>query len=165
MRFDIVLNNLSGLAWTTHEIKMTSDGTPWRPLVHIEDISRAIACALVAPREAIHGQIFNVGDNAANYQVRDIATIVAAAFEGCALSFGQPDADQRSYRVSFDKIRRHMPDFSCAHTAETGAAELRELFERIGMTAETFQHRAFTRLKQLKHLLGENRIDGDLYWR
>lgn len=165
MRFDIVLNNLSGLAWTTREIKMTSDGTPWRPLVHVEDICRAIACALEAPREAIHGQIFNVGDNAANYQVRDIAQIVAKVFVGCELSFGAADADQRSYRVSFDKIRRHLPDFSCAHTAETGAKQLREIFERIGMTAETFQHRAYTRLKQLQYLIGENRIDGDLFWR
>jgi nucleoside-diphosphate-sugar epimerase len=165
MRFDIVLNNLAGLAWTTREIKMTSDGTPWRPLVHIEDICRAVACALEAPREAIHGQVFNVGDNAANYQVRDIARIVAEAFEGCALSFGRPDADQRSYRVSFDKIRRHLPSFACAHTAQTGAAELRDLFERIGLTRETFLHRAFTRLKQLKHLIQENRIDADLFWR
>ena len=165
MRFDLVLNNLSGLAWTTREIKMTSDGTPWRPLVHVEDICRAVACALEASRDAIHGQIFNVGDNAANYQVRDIARIVAAAFDGCSLSFGLADADQRSYRVSFDKIRRHLPSFACAHTAETGARELRELFERVRMSREVFQHRAFTRLKQLQYLMKENRIDGDLFWR
>jgi nucleoside-diphosphate-sugar epimerase len=165
MRFDLVLNNLSGLAWTTHVIKMTSDGMPWRPLVHVKDISLAMALAVEAPREAIHGQIFNVGDNAANYQVHDIAEIVAGAFEGCALSFGSSDGDSRSYRVQFNKIRRHLPSFSCTHTAETGAHELRELFERIGMTREVFAHRAFTRLKQLQYLMSRNRIDGDLFWR
>lgn len=165
MRFDLVLNNLSGLAWTTREIKMTSDGTPWRPLVHIKDIALAMACALEAPREAVHGQVFNVGDNAANYQVRDIAEIVAGVFAGCALSFGRSDSDNRSYRVTFDKIRRHLPVFACAHTARTGALELREGFERIGMTREIFEHRAFTRLKQLTYLLNAKQIDADLFWR
>ena len=165
MRFDLVLNNLSGLAWTTHEIKMTSDGTPWRPLVHIKDISLAIACALEAPRAAVHGQIFNVGDNAANYQVRDIAEVVAGVFKGCVLSFGRSDADNRSYRVTFDKIRQHLPAFACAHTARTGALELREGFERIGLTREIFEHRAFTRLKQLTYLINENQIGSDLFWR
>ena len=164
MRFDLVLNNLSGLAWTTREIKMTSDGTPWRPLVHIKDISLAMACAIEAPRVAIHGQIFNVGDNAANYRVHDIAQIVAGVFEGCTLSFDRPNAENRSYRVTFDKIRRHLPSFTCSHTAETGARELRELFERIGMSRDVFEHRAFTRLKQLQYLLSQNRIDSDLFW-
>ena len=165
MRFDLVLNNLSGHAWTTREVKMTSDGTPWRPLVHVRDISLAITCALEAPSEAVHGQIFNVGGNAANYQVRDIARIVAKAFEGCALSFGRHDADNRSYRVTFDKIRRHLPGFVCVHTAENGAQELHELFERIGMTREIFEHRAFTRLKQITYLMSEHRIDDNFFWR
>src|SRR5438876_3073464 len=86
MRFDIVLNNLAGLAWTTHEIKMTSDGTPWRPLVHIRDIGRAVICALEANRPVVHNQVFNVGSTRENYQVREIARIVADAFPGCALS-------------------------------------------------------------------------------
>lgn len=165
MRFDLVLNNLSGWAWTTHEIKMTSDGTPWRPLVHIRDISLAMACAVEAPREAVHGQIFNVGENSANYQVRDIAEIVAKTFEGCALSFGRNDTDNRSYRVAFDKIRRHLPSFVCAHTAETGARELYDIFERIGMTRDIFEDRAYTRLKQLQHLIGMGQLDSDLFWR
>src|SRR5499427_1813512 len=113
MRFDIVLNNLAGLAWTTKEIKMTSDGTPWRPLVHGLDISRAIIAVLQAPAEAIHNEIFNVGDTSHNYRVREIAEIVAAVVPGCTLSFGKPGADNRSYRVSFDKIHAKLPGFSC----------------------------------------------------
>jgi nucleoside-diphosphate-sugar epimerase len=109
MRFDLVLNNLAGLAWTTKRIHMTSDGTPWRPLVHVLDICEAIACTLEAPREAIHNEIFNVGKTSENYQVREIAEIVAEVFPGCDLVFGTSDGDNRSYRVSFDKIATHLP--------------------------------------------------------
>jgi nucleoside-diphosphate-sugar epimerase len=164
MRFDIVLNNLAGLAWTTREIAMTSDGTPWRPLVHVADICEAIACVLEAPREAVHGQILNVGDTAENYQVRDIAGFVAEAFPGCRLSFGRSDGDNRSYRVSFDRIRRVLPAFRCRRTVATGAAEIRRLFERIALSAETFQFRAFTRLRQLEHLVRTGQIDRDFLW-
>src|SRR6516225_2295626 len=117
MRFDIVLNNLAGLAWTTREIKMTSDGTPWRPLVHVLDICEAVRCALAAPEKMVHNQIFNVGDNAQNYRVREIAEIVARVFPGCQLSFGPSGGDNRSYRVSFDKIRDRLPGFRCRHDA------------------------------------------------
>jgi nucleoside-diphosphate-sugar epimerase len=112
MRFDIVLNNLSGLAWTTKEIKMTSDGQPWRPLVHVLDICDAIACVLESPREKIHNQIFNVGATSDNYRVKEIAEIVAETFTGCSLSFGTNDADNRSYRVSFEKISTQL-GFKC----------------------------------------------------
>ena len=120
MRFDIVLNNLSGLAWTTHEIKLVSDGTPWRPLVHALDIAQSICCVLQAPREAIHNQIFNVGDTTHNYTIKEIAEIVAEVFPGCQLSFGQQGADNRSYRVSFDKIRNELPGFKCEWDARKG---------------------------------------------
>src|SRR5581483_869636 len=113
MRFDIVLNNLCGWAWTTKKIAMTSDGTPWRPLVHVLDICTAIACALEAPRGAIHNQIFNVGHNADNYRVREIAEIVGAAFPGCEVTMGPSGGDNRSYRVTFDKIHRQLPGFAC----------------------------------------------------
>src|SRR5207244_5530824 len=93
MRFDIVLNNLAGFAWTTKEIKMTSDGTPWRPLVHVLDIAEAIACSLEAPRHVVHNQILNVGSTSANYQVREIAEIVGETFPGCKVSFGNSDGD------------------------------------------------------------------------
>lgn len=164
MRFDIVLNNLAGLAWTTGEIKMTSDGTPWRPLVHGLDISQAIIAALEAPRESIHNEIFNVGDTAQNYRVREVAEIVAEAFPGCKVSFGPPSPDNRSYRVSFDKIRKHLPAFRCQWDARRGAKQLYELFRRIQMNGDIFQHRGFTRLKQLEYLLKTGQIDKDFFW-
>src|SRR6266481_10149377 len=123
MRFDIVLNNLAGLAWTTKEIRMTSDGTPWRPIVHVEDICQAVALALQAPREAVHNEIFNVGDDEQNYRIREIAAIVGQVFDGCTVNFGRPSGDNRSYRTSFDKIRRHLPEFRCRWPAELGARQ------------------------------------------
>lgn len=165
MRFDLVLNNLAGLAWTRREIRMTSDGTPWRPLVHVLDICEAIACCLEAPRDLVHDQIFNVGENKANYQVRDIAQIVAEVFPGCKLTFGTNNGDNRSYRVSFDKIHAKLPGFRCRRDALTAAQQLRDVFECIGMTQETFEFRAFTRLNQLKYLLKTGQIDEDFFWK
>src|SRR5690348_7806637 len=165
MRFDIVLNNLAGFAWTTKEVRMTSDGTPWRPLVHVNDICQAIILALEAPREAVHNEIFNVGDGEQNYRIREIAAIVGQVFDGCTVAFGQPSGDNRSYRTSFEKIRRHLPEFRCRWPAEAGARQLRDIFERVGMTDQTFFFRGFTRLEQLKHLIATAQIDGDFYWR
>jgi len=165
MRFDIVLNNLAGLAWTTREIRMTSDGTPWRPLVHGLDICRAIASTLAAPREAVHNEVFNVGDTTHNYRVKEIAEIVANTFPGCQLSFGAPSPDNRSYRVSFEKIRKHLAGFKCEWDAPRGARQLCELFKRIDMPAEVFQHRTFTRLKQLEYLIRTRQIDEQFFWR
>jgi nucleoside-diphosphate-sugar epimerase len=164
MRFDIVLNNLAGLAWATKEIRMTSDGTPWRPLVHVADICEAVALVLDAPRDRVHNEIFNVGDDLQNYRVREIAEIVAEVFDGCALSFGPHGGDNRSYRTRFDKIKRHLPEFRCRWSAKQGAGQLHEIFSRIGMTKEVFSFRAFTRLEQLKHLLATRQIDADLVW-
>jgi len=164
MRFDIVLNNLAGLAWTTGEIRMTSDGTPWRPLVHALDIAKAIRCALAAPRDLVHGEVFNVGDTSQNYQVREIAEAVAGAFPGCKLSFGDNGGDNRSYRVSFEKINERLPGFACEWDAARGARQLHEVFDRIGMTEEIFDSRGFTRLKQLEHLVGTGQIDTTFRW-
>ncbi|WP_142713057.1 NAD-dependent epimerase/dehydratase family protein [Fodinibius sediminis] len=164
MRFDIVLNNLSGLAWTTGVIEMTSDGMPWRPLVHIKDISKAFGCVLEAPREAVHNQVFNVGDTRENFRVREIAEIVGEAFPGCKTTFGSNGGDNRSYRVSFDKINSELPGFSCAYTAEDGAKELYEIFNKIDMEPEIFEARPYTRLKQLKYLLQTNQVTSELYW-
>lgn len=164
MRFDIVLNNLSGLAWTTKEIRMTSDGTPWRPLVHGLDICRAIIAVLEAPREAVHNEIFNVGDTKHNYRVKEIAAIVAETFPGCQLSLGAPGQDNRSYRVSFEKIRKHLPGFQCAWDARLGAQQLYALFKKIDMAPEVFQHRTFTRLKQLEYLIRTRQIDESFFW-
>ena len=164
MRFDIVLNNLAGLAWTTREIAMTSDGTPWRPLVHGLDIAKSITCALAAPRDVVHNEVFNVGDTAQNYQVREIAQAVADVFPDCKLSFGDSSGDNRSYRVSFEKINTQLPGFSCEWSASRGAQQLADLFGRIAMTAETFESRGFTRLKQLEHLIATSQIDEKFYW-
>src|SRR5690625_694592 len=164
MRFDIVLNNLAGWAWTTKQIKMTSDGTPWRPLVHALDIAKAVTSAVEAPREAVHNEIFNVGDSRHNYRVRDIAQIVADTFPGCELSFGDAGSDNRSYKVNFDKINSQVPGFSCEWDAERGAQQLREVFERIDMTVEQFEWRGFTRLKALEHLIRTGQIDDDFHW-
>lgn len=165
MRFDIVLNNLAGLAWTTKEIKMTSDGTPWRPLVHALDIAKAIICTLEAPRDVVHNQIFNVGDTAQNYQVKEIAQTVAQVFKGCQLSFGDSGADNRSYRVSFAKINTTLPGFKCDWNAQRGAQQLYDLFQQIDLSDDTFQFRGFTRLKQLEYLIGTQQIDKDFFWR
>ncbi|MCX7594776.1 MAG: SDR family oxidoreductase [Fischerella sp.] len=164
MRFDIVLNNLAGLAWTTKEIKMTSDGTPWRPLVHALDICKAIVCTLEAPRDIVHNQIFNVGDTANNYRVKEIAEIIADVFPGCKLSFGSQGADNRSYRVSFEKINTTLPGFKCDWNAEQGAKQLFDLFSQIDMTEDIFLSRGFTRLKQLEYLIRTQQIDRDFFW-
>jgi nucleoside-diphosphate-sugar epimerase len=164
MRFDIVLNNLAGLACTTGEIKMTSDGTPWRPLVHVLDICKAVACALEAPREVVHNQVLNVGDTRQNYRVRDIGQIVSSSFLGCKLTVGSTTSDNRSYRVSFEKIKKVLPNFECQRDALSGARQFRELFERINMTPETFCFRPFTRLKQIEYLIHTAQVDQSLFW-
>jgi len=165
MRFDIVLNQFAGFAWTTKRIVMNSDGSPWRPLVHVRDIADAFATVLEAPRALVHDQIFNVGANEENYRVREIADITAAAFPGAETSFGPAGHDGRSYRVAFDKIAAALPGFRCRWTAAAGAAELQEIFDRVQMSNDVFTFRAFTRLSQLKHLLETKQLDDLLYWR
>jgi nucleoside-diphosphate-sugar epimerase len=165
MRFDIVLNNLCGLAWTTKKIAMTSDGTPWRPLVHVLDICHAILCALEAPRENVHNEVFNVGHDNANYRIREIAQIVEETFPGCEITMGSSEGDNRSYRVSFAKIHQKLPGFECRWDAAKGAEQLRELFERIDMSTETFDFRAYIRLKQLEFLIRTKQIDEKFFWR
>lgn len=165
MRFDLVVNNLSGWAWTTGRIKMTSDGSPWRPLVHVRDVCEAIACVLDAPAERVRGRIMNVGSSEENYRIREVAEIVSKAFPGCELTVGSSDGDNRSYKVDFSLIRELLPAFETRWTVEDGAHHLRETFERVDMSRETFEAPPFTRLKQLKHLLATGQVDDDLYWR
>ena len=164
MRFDIVLNDLCALAWTRKKIAMTSDGSPWRPLVHVEDICEAVRCALEAPADGVNGEIFNVGSTAENYRVREIAQIVAAAFPGCEVTMGPPGGDQRSYRVSFAKAAARLPGFKARWTATLGAQELRNLFARIELSSAVSDFRPFTRLKQLTYLLRTGQVDADLHW-
>lgn len=165
MRFDIVLNDLCGLAWTIKRIAMTSDGSPWRPVVHVEDICTAMKCAVEAPAESVNREVFNVGQNSGNYRVRELAEIVGSVFTGCEISVGTAKGDNRSYRVAFDKISTRLPGFKCANNARMGAEQLRALFERIEMSKDTFEFRAFTRLKQLRYLSRTNQIDDDFFWR
>jgi nucleoside-diphosphate-sugar epimerase len=165
MRFDIVVNNLSGHAWTAGEIKLTSDGTPERPLVHVLDICQAFARALDLPREALHNQIINVGDTKQNYRVREIAEVVARTFSGSRLSFGKSDKDERSYRVSFEKIKRLIPEYQTTMDVEAGAKELKELFEKTGFAQNDFEFPAYTRIKQLKELIQTEKIDPNFFWK
>jgi nucleoside-diphosphate-sugar epimerase len=163
-RFDIVLNDLCGLAWTTKQIKLLSDGTPWRPLVHALDMCQAVHQALLGDPEKIGGEAMNVGSSEQNYRVIDIAKIVSERFPDCELIVGEPSADNRSYRVNFDKIRRLLPNFECQWTAEKGAEQMLRLFQAIDMTSEVFQASPFTRLKMLMQHKNAGLLTEDLYW-
>jgi nucleoside-diphosphate-sugar epimerase len=163
-RFDLVVNNLAGLAWTTKQIKMDSDGTPWRPFAHVLDISQAAACTLEAPDNVIHNETFNVGDNSENYQVKDIAKIISDTFPGCALSIGTRGDDKRDYKVDFGKINSKLPGFKCKWSVKKGAEQLLKIFQAIDMKADLFQSRSHTRLKQIQWLIQTKQIDGDFFW-
>ena len=164
-RFDLVVNNLAGWAWCNKLIKMDSDGTPWRPLVHALDICKAAACALDAPKEVIHNEVFNVGDTEENYQVKHIAQIVSDVFPDCELSIGTRGGDKRDYKVNFDKINSKLPGFCCDWTVQKGAQQLHRVFQFIQLTSEVFHSAPYTRLKQINHLLETNQIDEDYFWR
>lgn len=164
LRFDVVVNNLCGHAFTSGRIKMDSDGTPWRPLVHILDISQAVARVLAAPEDDVRGQILNVGSDGQNHQIREVATIIGGVFPGCEVSFGPSGQDNRSYRVSFAKIAKVLPGYSCAWSVADGARQLRAVFERVGLTGEDFTGPAYIRLKRLQQLLASGQIDSSFYW-
>ncbi len=164
MRFDIVINDLCALAFTTRRIAMTSDGSPWRPVVHVLDICQAIHCSLTAPEAAVRGRLFNVGQTSENYRVRELAQIVAEEFAGCEVTVGSSAGDNRSYRVNCDRIRHELPGFTCRFSARDGVRHLRQLFERIQLSADVYRFRAFTRLKQLQYLQATAQIDAEFYW-
>ena len=165
LRADIVVNNLVGVAVTTGKVLIQSDGTPWRPLVHIRDISRAFLAVLDAPREAIHNQAFNVGSSLENYQIRDVADMVKAVVPGCTVEYmegGGPDP--RCYRVNCDKLAAHIPGFRTEWTVRKGVEELYQAYAANGLTEEMFG--GYVRLKRIQELLAGNRIDGtSLRWR
>jgi nucleoside-diphosphate-sugar epimerase len=164
MRFDIVINDLCALAWTTKRIAMTSDGTPWRPVTHIEDICQAVERVLVADVSIVNGQIFNVGADSENYRIRELAEIIASVFPKCEVTIGTSAGDTRSYRVSFKKITETLPGFSVKWNARRGAEQLYDVFKRIEMSKDTYEFRAFTRLKQLKYLKQTHQINDDVFW-
>src|SRR4029077_5855577 len=166
LRVDLVLNNLVGYAVTTGRIHLLSDGTPWRPVVHIEDISRAFLAVLDAPREVVHDQAFNVGRTAENYRIRELAEIVADTEPGWA----PPPADdagpdKRCYRVDCGKIERVLPAFQPRWDARLGARELYDAYREAGLTAGEFLGSRFIRLKRIQELQSEGRLDEALRWR
>ena len=165
LRLDIVLNNLTAWAHTTGQVKILSDGTPWRPLVHVQDIARATAAILAAPRELVHGEAFNIGADRDNYQVRRLAEIVRDTVGDCEVEFaGSGDPDPRSYRVDFGKFARAFPDFAYEWDAERGAQELHDAYGRAGLTLEDFEGPRFVRLRRLNDLRGDGSLGADLRW-
>jgi nucleoside-diphosphate-sugar epimerase len=166
LRLDIVLNNLVGWALTTGAVRLQSDGTAWRPLIHVQDMAGAIAAALAAPRERIHAQAFNAGSSTANYVVRDLALMVAEAVTGVEVEFAEgAGADPRSYRVDFSKIAETLETFRPTWDAQRGARELVDAYRAFGMDADMFRGDRFVRLSRIKSLLEEGRLDSDLRWR
>lgn len=165
LRMDLVVNNLVGWALTEGVIRILSDGSPWRPLIHVEDMARAIDATLAAPREKVHAQAFNAGRSDANYQVKAIATAVGRLIPGCSVSIN-PDAspDTRSYQVSFDKIHATLPEFQPAWALDRGILQLAEAYRAYGMDRQGFQGRKFTRLLELRHLLESGLLGPDLRW-
>jgi nucleoside-diphosphate-sugar epimerase len=165
LRVDIVLNNLVGWAHTTGEVRILSDGTPWRPLVHIEDISRATLAIVEAPADAVRGQAFNIGGSAENYQVSDLAEIVRDAVGECSIEYaGSGDPDPRSYRVDFGKFARAFPDLELSWTANRGAEELVAAYRDAGLTLAEFEGDRYIRLKRLKLLLEDGSLSPELRW-
>ena len=166
LRFDIVLNNLVAWAVTTGRIHLKSDGTPWRPIVHIEDISRAFLAVLEAPRELVHNQVFNVGRTEENFQIRQLAEIVAETVPGCRVEFAEgAGPDTRSYRVDFGKIARTLPSFRPQWTARAGARQLYDAFRGSGLKLEEFEGPRYRRIDQIRQLMGSGRLDASLRWR
>lgn len=163
LRFDIVLNNLVAWAITTGKILLKSDGTPWRPIVHIEDISRAFIAALEAPRDVVFNEAFNVGQTAHNYQIRDLAEIVAGVVPGCKIEYADDAGpDTRSYRVSFEKIRSKLPQFKPQWDAKKGAEQLYTAYRSSGITLEDFEGPRYQRIGHIKKLLADGILDADL---
>lgn len=165
MRFDVVLNNLVAWAVTTDSIKIQSDGTPWRPLVHVEDICRAFMAALMAPQEAIHNEAFNVGITEENYQVRDLAEIVREIVPGCKVEYASGGGpDPRSYRVDFSKIKNQLPGFSPQWNVRRGAKELYEACKQASLKLEDFDGPRFKRITHIRKLLTAGQLDSQLRW-
>jgi nucleoside-diphosphate-sugar epimerase len=160
LRLDIVANNLTAVAMTTGEVKMQSDGSPWRPMVHIEDISRAFLAMLEAPRELIHNEAFNVGRTEDNVQIREIAEMVREAVPGSRVSFAEgAGPDIRDYRVDFAKLHTTFPDLKMRWTVRDGIDELAAAYARYGLTYEDFVSSRYVRLRRIRELLEAGLVD------
>lgn len=165
MRFDLVLNNLAAFATTTGVVLLKSDGTPWRPIVHIEDISRAFIAVLNAPRDVVHNQAFNVGVDRDNCSIRELADVVGQVVPGCRIEFA-PDAgpDKRSYRVDFGKIGRLLPEFRAEWDARRGAEQVVDDYRKHGLTLEDFEGPRFKRIDYIMLSMKEGRLSESLRW-
>ena len=165
MRFDTVLNDLVATAVTTGKVIVHSDGKPWRPVVHVQDVARAFMTVMEAPISKVHNQAFNTGTNELNHQIIELAKIAAETVPGCELELrAQSGADQRTYKADFTKFARTFPDFKFTWNARTGAAELCRAFQRIHLSLADMQDKRFTRLKWLRHLLETEQLDAALNW-
>jgi nucleoside-diphosphate-sugar epimerase len=165
LRFDLVLNNLTAWALTTGRVFIKSDGTPWRPIVHIEDISRAFLAALEAPRELIHNQAFNVGRSEENYQIRDLAEIVKETVPGCTIEFAaDAGPDKRCYRADFTRIAKTLPAFQPKWDARRGARELYDAYKKVDLRVEDFEGPRYKRIDHIQGLLASGRLNSDLRW-
>lgn len=166
LRFDLVLNNLAAWAYTTKQIRMKSDGSPWRPIVHIQDISQAFLAVMEAPQSLIHNEAFNVGLTEENLQIREIAAIVGETIPGCQISFAEgASPDSRNYRVNCDKLYRTVPAFRPRWRARPGAQELYSAYKRHGITLDEFEGIRFQRIAHIRHLLKTGQLDQTLRWR
>jgi nucleoside-diphosphate-sugar epimerase len=164
LRLDIVLNNLAAWAHTTGQIRLLSDGTAWRPLIHVEDVARAALAMLEAPEAVVRGEAFNVGSDEQNYLVRELADVLAAV-SGCEVEIAEgSSADNRSYRVDFSKLARTFPELRLAWNAERGARELVDAYRRVGLTKADFDGDRYVRLRRLTTLLDDGALDADLRW-
>jgi nucleoside-diphosphate-sugar epimerase len=163
LRFDLVLNNLVAWAFTTGQVYIKSDGTPWRPIVHIEDISRAFVAVLHAPRETIHNEAFNVGRNEDNYRIRDLASIVEQVVPDCRVEYA-PDGgpDKRCYRADCSKIANTLPEFKPQWNARKGAEELYAAYQKIGLTLDEFEGEKYKRIAHIQQLMATGQIDVNL---
>lgn len=166
LRLDLVVNNLVGWAVTTGKIKIMSDGTPWRPLVHAEDIARAFVAVIESPKDQVNGESFNVGQNSENYQIKDIARLVEEVIPGCEVELtGEHGSDSRSYRVDFSKISNELPLFKPRWKLKEAIEAIYEGYKVMGMDNEKFNGRYFIRLKQLEFLIATKMLGNDLFWK
>jgi nucleoside-diphosphate-sugar epimerase len=166
LRADVVVNNLVGYAFTTGDVLIQSDGTPWRPLVHVRDFCAAFLAALSAPRELVHNQAFNVGRTTENYRVRDLADMVQSILPGSRVRYAEGGGpDPRSYRVDCSKLEQMLPAYRPEWTVERGIRELRDAMEGVSLTADEFLGDRYFRIKQIQRLQREGRLDLDLRWR
>jgi len=165
LRFDIVINNLTAWAFTTGRVLLKSDGTPWRPLVHVEDMSRGFIAALHAPRELVHNEAFNVGQTKENYRIRELAEIVAEVVPGSQVGFASDASpDQRNYRVDCGKIARVLPEFQPEWDVRKGAQQLYEAYQRVEIDVNDFEGPRYRRISRIKHLLETGKLDANLRW-